>query len=131
MPVDPGELASPGTTGEKVPGPDGESCVVLDIGADIGALVLYAPPDLVGAEIEISLTQAATQTRQATQRHADHAPRTHALVRERQSGTAEPVYAAVYPGLAAGTYTIWRDTNTPAGATQVEGGQVTSWHWAV
>ncbi len=107
-----------------MPGPDDESCVVLDIGAEIGALVLYAPPDLVGAEIEISPVQAATQ------RDEDHARRTHALVRERRVGSAEPVYAAVYPGLAAGTYTIWRDANTSAGTTRIEGGQVTSWHWA-
>lgn len=38
-------------------------------------------------------------------------------------------YAAVYPGLAAGTYTIWRDTQTSAGKVVIAGGQVTTWQW--
>jgi hypothetical protein len=35
----------------------------------------------------------------------------------------------VYSGLAAGTYTIWRDRQTPAGTVAIGGGQVTTWHW--
>ncbi len=114
---------------EEVPGPDDDGFVVLDIGGDVGALVLYAPAELAGAEIEIS--RAAL-------------PRTHALVRERRldrqptddvgaaagSGSgAGAIYAAVYPDLAAGTYTIWRDATTPAGTAVVHGGQVATWHW--
>jgi hypothetical protein len=107
-----GESSGPGA--EQAPGPDAESYAVLDIGGDIGALVLYAPPELAGAEIEIS---------------REGAPRTHSQVRERRIGTAAPLYAAVYPGLPAGTYTIWRDATTPAGATEIKGAQVTDFHW--
>jgi hypothetical protein len=95
--------------------PDAESYVVLDIGGEIGALVLYCPAELAGAEIEISLPDA---------------PRTHSQVHERRpAGASEPVFAAVYPGLAAGRYTIWRDPATPEATVQIAGGQVATWHW--
>jgi len=110
-----------------------QDCVVLDIGGEVGALILYAPAELSGFEVEISLPGAG--------------PRTHSIVRERRvdqsaggrrkagrhaapSGPGDAaVYAAVYPGLRAGVYTIWRDAQTPAGTVQVEGGQVASWLW--
>lgn len=90
--------------------------VILDIGADIGALVLIAPARMNGAEIEIS-------------RHGDPpAARTHSRVRER-SPAGQASFAAVYPGLAAGEYTIWRDARTAAGAVPIRGGEVTTWIW--
>jgi hypothetical protein len=110
-----------------------QDCVVLDIGGEVGALILYAPAELSGAEVEISLP--------------GNRSRTHSIVRERRvdqsaagrrtagrhaapSGPGDSaVYAAVYPGLTAGLYTIWRDAQTPAGTVQVEGGQVASWLW--
>jgi hypothetical protein len=99
-------------TGE--PAPDPESYVVLDIGADVGALVLYCPAELDGAEIEISRAVPAGSVR------------THSQVRMRKTGEVR-VFAAVYPGLNAGTYTIWSDAATPAGTVVIEGGQVTTW----
>ena len=96
-------------------GPTSAGTVLLHLGAKTGALVLYTPPDLLGAEIEISPGTPG-------------AVRTHAAVRARPvpSGTR---YAAVYEGLAAGGYTIWRDHDTPAGRVTITGGQVTSYHW--
>jgi hypothetical protein len=38
-------------------------------------------------------------------------------------------YAAVYPGVPEGHYTIWRDEHTPATAATVTGGQVSSCYW--
>jgi len=38
-------------------------------------------------------------------------------------------YAAVYPDLAAGDYTIWRDATTVLGVVTIEGGHVTSYQW--
>ena len=101
---------------EPVAGPTGPGSVVMELGADIGALVLYTPPGLDGEEIEIS---------------RDDEPgghRTHSQVRTRPlpGGTR---YAAVYPGLRAGRYTIWRDERTPAATVSVTGGQVSSCHW--
>ena len=84
---------------EPVAGPSGPGTVVLDLGADVGALILYTPPGLDGREIEIS-------------RDADPAARrTHSQVRARHLA-AVTRYAAVYPGLPAGPYTIWADCGT-------------------
>ena len=99
---------------EPVAGPTGPGSVVMELGADIGALVLYTPPGLDGEEIEIS--------------RDDEAERTHSRVRPRPV-TGQTRYAAVYPGLRAGCYTIWRDERTPAAAVSVTGGQVSSCQW--
>ena len=101
---------------ESVSGPSGAGSVVLNVGAEIGALVLYTPADLDGQEIEIS-AQGALGAR-----------RTHSQVRERRAGGIVQ-HAAVYPGLAAGDYTVWRDATTPSGVVTVSGGEVTSYHW--
>jgi hypothetical protein len=80
--------------------------LVLDIGADVGALVLYTPASMDGQEIEI----------------ASAAHRTHSVVRRRQT-PARTVYAAVYPGLPAGEYAVGGSTAT------ITGGSVTSCGW--
>jgi hypothetical protein len=97
-------------------GPSHAGSVVLDIGADTGALILHTPADLLGREIDV------------TPADAPDAHGTHSLVRERHvSGTT--TYAAVYPGLPAGDYIIWRDRATPAGTVTITGGQVTRHQW--
>ena len=102
---------------EPVACPSGPGSVVLDLGDNVGALVLETPAALLGREIEISPGGAATAV-----------GRTHSLVRERRtaSGTS---YAAVYPGLAAGRYLIWRRTDTPLGKVTIDGGTVTRFRW--
>ena len=102
---------------EVVPGPSEAGTVILDLGAGIGALVLDTPSELVGQEIEISLIGAGQETR-----------RTHSLVRERRIGSGTG-YAAVYPDLPAGDYTIWRDELTAVATVTVAGGQVTRCRW--
>jgi hypothetical protein len=97
-------------------GPSGHGTVVMEVGADVGALILYTPAELDGREIEIS-------------RDGDPAARrTHSRVRPRHvpAGTR---YAAVYPGLPAGRYTIWRDRELFAATVTVTGGVVTSCRW--
>jgi len=89
--------------------------VVLNIGENVGALVLYTPAAMDGREIEIS-------------RRTENARRTHAVVRRRDSGSAQ-VFAAVYPDLPAGDYAIWRDARTQATTATVAGGSVSSCHW--
>jgi len=101
---------------EPAAGPSGPGTVVLELGAEIGALILYAPAKLDGAEIEISRDDDPG------------ARRTHSQVRQRHMATVTR-YAAVYPGLQAGPYTIWRDEHSPAAAVTITGGQVTSCHW--
>jgi hypothetical protein len=101
---------------EPLPAPSSAGSVVLDVGAGIGALVLHTPAALDGYELEISP-------------HGDPAARrTHSQVRERRTG-GDVQYAAVYPRLAAGDYTLWRDATTPAGTFTINGGHVTTYHW--
>jgi hypothetical protein len=97
-------------------GPSGPGTVIMELGAEVGALILYTPADLDGAEIEIS-------------RHGDvMSRRTHSQVRRRQLESVTK-YAAVYSALTAGQYTIWRDQDRPAGTVTIAGGQITSCRW--
>jgi len=101
---------------EHVPGPSRAGSVVLDVGRDVGALVLHAPAAMDGWEIEIS------------ERGDPDGRRMHSQVRARRT-VGGLQYAAVYPGLAAGDYTIWRDAGTPAGVVTITGGSVASYRW--
>jgi hypothetical protein len=102
---------------ESVAGPSGPGTVILELGADVGALVLLTPAELDGREIEIS-RDAVPGTR-----------RTHAQVRPRHMA-AGTRYAAVYPDLPAGGYTVWAaDRTSPAGRVVITGGRVTNWSW--
>jgi hypothetical protein len=94
-------------------GPTETGTVVLDLGGDTGALIIYTGRDLHGREIEIS---------------REDAPRTHAAVRERRvrDGT---FHSALYPDLPAGLYTVWWDEGTSAGAISVTGGQIAEFAW--
>jgi hypothetical protein len=97
-------------------GPTGAGTVMLDLGAGTGALVVFTPATLAGAEIEISPG-------------APGSARTHACVRERP-GPRGSRYAAVYAGLPAGAYTIWRDHAAPAGTVTITGGEITTFRLA-
>jgi len=100
--------------GEPAAGPSGSGTVVLELGPGAGALVLYTPAARVGAEIEISLADVAAR-------------RTHSMVRPRHvAGTT--VYAAVYPDLPPGDYTIWAGSATVA-TVAVAAGAVTRATW--
>ena len=89
--------------------------VVLDIGGDIGALILYTTPEFAGKEIEVSRT-------------GDDAQRTHTDVHERVLG-GRTLFTAVYPSLRAGDYTIWDLDSNPAGRVTIIGGEVTEREW--
>jgi hypothetical protein len=97
---------------EPAAGSSGPGTVVLELGPGIGALILYTSADLDGEEIEIS---------------RDGEPRTHSRVRPRHM-PGQTRYAAVYPSLPAGRYTVWRDER-PAATVAVAGGQVSNCHW--
>jgi hypothetical protein len=92
--------------------PGSNDNLLLDIGGDTGALIIYTAGDRDQAEIEIS-PSAAEQAR------------THNVVRVREA-PGGPVYAAVFPAVAAGDYVVWRDGATKAGTVLVHGGQVAS-----
>ena len=111
------EGAAAGHAAAHATGATGAGSVVLELGGDIGVLVLHTPARLHGTEIEISPESGGP-----------HGHRTHSLVRERVSASG-PSYAAVYPGVPAGRYTIWGDDGAPVGTAVISGGQVASFHW--
>jgi hypothetical protein len=83
--------------------------VVLAIGGDIGALIIYTDEDRRGDEIELS--------------PKGEARRVHNQVHER-SFNGRTVFAAVYPELRAGDYDIWKDDSTRAGSVTIVGGGI-------
>ena len=90
-------------------GPD--DALVLDIGGDTGALILYAQPALIGAELD--LTPAGQ-------------PRSHGIhtaIRRRRAG-GHDVVCGVYPSVPAGRYVVWGLDGTPLVELDVVGGQV-------
>jgi hypothetical protein len=114
---------------EPVLGPSSAGSVVLELGDTVGVLVLEATAELNGREIEISPVDGTHHHHDHDHAHGNaHAHRTHSMVRER--GTAAGTsYAAVYPGLAVGTYTVWRDHDTSVGTVTIDGGRVTRYRW--
>jgi hypothetical protein len=86
--------------------------LVLDIGGDVGALVIVAGADLAEREIEIS-PGAAAET-----------PRSHNVVHARRNRD-RVAYTAVFPSVPAGDYTIWHQDGTPRATVTIHGGQVT------
>jgi hypothetical protein len=126
---------------EPVLGPSSAGSVVLELGDTVGVLVLEATVELNGREIEISPVDdthdhdhhdhSRGDTHHHDRAHDDahaHSRRTHSMVRERGAAAGKS-YAAVYPGLAVGTYTVWRDHDTPVGTVTIDGGRVTRYRW--
>jgi len=93
----------------------GQGPPVLDIGGDVGALVLRTPSALVGAEIEISPVGNPSARRHV----AVH-------IRRYPRGTA---YAAVYPSLEAGSYELWAADGTVVLTVSIQGGTITEATW--
>jgi hypothetical protein len=87
---------------------------ILDVGGDVGALILYTEAAYEGREIEVS--------RDGEER------RVHTAIHARKIGDAT-VFAGVYPELAAGSYHVWvEDPALPAEVTIV-GGEVAELDW--
>jgi hypothetical protein len=92
-----------------------EEHVVLEIGEELGALVVYTDASLLHEEIEISPAR-------------DDDDRSHKDVLERVVG-GRSLYAAVFDKLPGGTYTLWhRNVARTRGAT-IAGGSVAEIHW--
>ena len=95
-------------------GPSHEGAVVVDIGGNIGALIIDTSAAMTDVEIEIS--------------PAGSARRTHVAVRERR-GSGPVQYAAVFPALAEGTYTLWEPGGGARDTVEVVGAHVTRVAW--
>lgn len=110
--------------------------VVLDIGGDIGALILFTNPEANGAEIEISPRGDHVPHGQNGDSHNDHVHhdrehhghRSHNQVHERNF-QGRVCFAAVYPELRAGEYDLWGDGPIPMDRVTIVGGKVTEVDW--
>jgi hypothetical protein len=113
--------SGPGARGEQpfegsAPRSGPPDALVLDIGGDIGALVLYADETCLGSEVDI------TPFGEPRSHHI------HTMVRRRRA-TGKDVIAGLYPELLEGTYTIWGlDESGPIGEVNILGAQVTEFH---
>jgi hypothetical protein len=85
---------------------------VLDIGQDIGALVVYTRAELVGKEIEVSLK-------------ASDEKRIHTAIHERRAN-GRTLYAGLFLALPAGEYIIWVH---PSCEVTISGGAVAEVNW--
>ena len=89
--------------------------VVLEIGDELGALIVHTSAGMHGVEIEISPDGGDDR-------------RSHKQVLERRSGEAFS-YTAVFDQLRAGTYTLWTDGVARVRGVAISGGLVAELDW--
>ena len=120
----------------------GQGSVLLDIGGDIGALIVTMPADMVGVEIEIrSVVSHNKQPGEHShhlddrhphghddgQLHRPHHPHVAVVGRPTANGIA---YTAVFPDLVEGTYELQEKLGGPVRLqARVTGGQVQDATW--
>jgi hypothetical protein len=85
---------------------------VLNIGQDIGALVIYTKAELLGKEIEVSLKGNDTK-------------RIHTAIHERKAN-GRAIFAGIFLALPAGQYIVWVH---PSCEATIDGGQVAEMNW--
>ena len=124
----------------------GQGMVVVDIGGDIGALIVHADQALDGIEIEIAPAGRRGEVPDEghgwwigdwRSHHHDHheplAEHRHAWPHVAVIGRprdGEITYAAVYPGLREGAYELWTiGTEGPVVPATVSGATVTEVDW--
>ena len=91
--------------------PSRQGTVVLDIGDNVGALVVHTPDSLSGLEIEIA-------------RRGQSQAFTHTDVRERRLPDGS-VYAGVFPALKVGDYTLLAPNGGAKHDVTITSGRVT------
>lgn len=88
---------------------------ILDIGGDVGALMLYTPAERCDQEIDVSPVDHPQQ-------------RTHTQIHEWHLG-GQTLYMGLYPELPAGEYHVWGEPNTPTDRVSILGGDVATLDW--
>ena len=120
----------------------GQGAVMLDIGGDIGAVVVTMPADLVGQEVDIvaegedvAAGTAHAHDHDGSDDSADHGhghgARPHvAVVRRPVPGSSEEVPSLVYPEVREGRHRLlMKGTDVVVMEVDVVGGQVTMAQW--
>ncbi len=102
---------------ESPPEPSGAGEVLVELGGNIGAAVLFTGPELDGEEIEIRPTGAPWSG-------------SHVAVRERRLESG-PRWAALFGSLPAGPYEVRLkgDPCSPILKLEVEGGHIAQGRW--
>jgi hypothetical protein len=97
----------------------GQGTVMLDIGGDVGALVVSMPDAMVGEEVEIRPVGVVLH----------HYPHVAVHVRPTPEGGSVP--SLVYPAVEAGRYELHviGDADATAVAVAVSGGEVSTATW--
>ncbi len=88
---------------------------VLDIGEDVGALIIYCRSELRGRQIDVS-------------RRGREWQRIHTDVLERRVGHRS-LFTALFMALPADDYVIWGNRAEPIGEVTITGGQVAEIDW--
>lgn len=126
----------------------GQGAVVLDIGGDIGAVIVSTPPQMAGTEIEICPSGRRDQPpddgvgwwqgdwhnhshqhtpRSTGQAHGPAWPHVAVIARPTPTG---PRHCAVFPALRAGVYDLWiRPGCATTMTVAVSGAHVTEASW--
>ena len=124
----------------------GQGAVVLDIGGDVGALVIVAPASMDGVEIEARPVGHVPEHGHGHDHDHDHdhdhghghdhqhgpghSRLEHVAVLARPLPDGERVYSAVFAGLTAGTYELYERPAGPVRLTvAVTGGAVADAVW--
>jgi hypothetical protein len=102
----------------------GQGAVLLDIGGDVGALVVTMPTSMVDLEVEIAPVDSVAAAGPAL---AEARPHVAVVERPTHAGV---VPSLVFPELEAGTYALSVRPDGPVAMTvTVRGGQVTTTRW--
>ena len=115
----------------------GQGAVVLDIGGDVGALVIVAPASMDGIEIEARPVGHPSGHGHGHDHDHDHGHDhgsghhlEHVAVLARPLPDGDRIYSAVFAGLTAGTYELYERPAGPVRLTvAVTGGAVADAVW--
>ncbi|HCB03652.1 MAG TPA: hypothetical protein PLZ93_05860 [Nocardioides sp.] len=101
----------------------GQGSVLLDIGGDVGALVVTMPAELLGEEIEVTTGQEPP---------GHHRPHVAVVPRPVPGSQGRSVPSLVFPELVEGSYALVpKGTDDVRLRVDVRGGEVTSADWPV
>jgi len=108
----------------------GQGMVLLDIGGDVGALVVTMPSTMVGVEVEIRPEGAETHAHSHVHEHEhDHGHHPHVAVVNRPVAGGE-VPSLVFPEVGSGRHELYvKETTEVRLVVDVTGGEVATAVW--
>lgn len=108
----------------------GQGSVLLDIGDDIGALVVTVPADMDGVEVEIRPAHGHGHAHHdGHDHHHRHHPHVAVVTRPTPSGE---VPSLVFPEVAEGRYGLYlKETEDLRLLVSIVGGEVTTAEWPI